>query len=82
MNNQQILDNAPENATTFAKQGYFDKFDCLLKRDGTWQISDIEPTSPRSLADIRRIVELENALTDAEKIINQLQKESNKCENY
>ena len=69
MNNQQILDNAPEGAThidgehDFCKEGYF--YWCTRRNYGdhpeAW-IPDEFIVGNRSLADIRRIVELEKAL--------------------
>jgi hypothetical protein len=62
MNNQEILDNAPEGAThidgehDFCKDGYY--FSSTSQR---WISSEFVVGS-RSLADIKRIVELEKAL--------------------
>lgn len=64
MNNQQILDNAPEGATHIDNNGYYLKAgksgfmepsDCGLD----WDYDYANHTEVRSLADITRIVELE-----------------------
>ena len=62
MNNQEIIDNAP------AKQGKWP--DCnQVDSDGKW--SHRQPLI-RSLADIKRIVELENALKSTEDMASDL----------
>jgi hypothetical protein len=66
MKNQEILDNAPEGAThidvesDFCKDGYY--FSYASRR---WIPSDFVIGS-RSLADIKRIVELEKRLSHSE----------------
>jgi hypothetical protein len=75
MNNQEIIDNAPdgENSDVVDITGaYFDEHCNHLNLEGFWSESDIAPVSPRSLADIKRIIELEKALEHAvqEKWIN------------
>ena len=68
MNNQQILDNAPEGAThiddehDFCKEGYY--FSHTSQR---WMTSEYIVGS-RSLADIRRIAELEEELKETREI--------------
>lgn len=72
---KQILDNAPEGAThveSFASNNYWnlDKFELFNWDTQHWekQYSGIHPSKLfRSLADIRRIVELESALGKAKK---------------
>ena len=65
MNNQEILDNAPEGAThiddehDFCKEGYY--FSHTSQR---WMTSEYIVGS-RSLADIKRIAELEKELESA-----------------
>jgi hypothetical protein len=63
MNNQEILDNAPEGADSDVVDitgAYFDEHCNHLNSEGFWSELDITPVSPRSLADIARIAELEN----------------------
>ena len=65
MNNQEILDNAPEGATHIENNGYY-----LMACDGgfmepegsgvDWDYSCASHCEVRSIEDIRRIVELEN----------------------
>ena len=65
MNNQKILDDAPEGAGVSDITGeYFDEYNNHLNKQGFWSEKDTSPVSPRSLADIKRIVELEKALSD------------------
>jgi hypothetical protein len=68
MNNQQykankvILANAPEGADSDVVDitgAYFDEHCNHLNSEVFWSELDITPVSPRSLADIARIVELE-----------------------
>ena len=60
MTNQKILDNAPKGAGVFDITGeYFDEYNNHLNKQGFWSQKDTSPVSPRSLEDIRRIVELE-----------------------
>ena len=61
MTDQEILDNAPEGASVSDITGeYFDEYNNHLNKQGFWSEKDTSPVSPRSLKDIRRIVELEN----------------------
>jgi hypothetical protein len=69
MNNQKILDNAPEGATHFDAEKDYLKFACFLwgcswmfydDQDDDWFMTDSK--SLRSLADIKRIAELEKEL--------------------
>ena len=70
MNNQEIVDNAPEGAThidgehNFCKAGYY--FDSKLR----WWIPSEFIGGSRSLADIKRIAELENHIQSL-KVINE-----------
>jgi hypothetical protein len=71
MNNQEILDNAPEGATHWDCHEYM-----RHTHDGNWDYwyaPDWEETKPeeetRLLADIKRIVELEKDLNIAKSII-------------
>lgn len=62
MNNQKIIDSAPkgENPDVVDITGaYFDEHCNHLNSEGFWSELDITPVGPRSLADIKRIVELE-----------------------
>ena len=60
MTDQEILDNAPEGASVSDITGeYFDEYNNHLNKQGFWSEKDTSPVSPRSLEDIRRIVELE-----------------------
>ncbi len=67
VNNQEILDNAPEGeGDDFVDitGEYFDEYGNHLNSKGLWSDSDTSPVSPlRSLADIKRIVELEKELS-------------------
>ena len=64
MNNQQILDNAPEGATHVDTEGRWHRLTCnhkgfmLLNNDGDWDYCN-PCTDLRSLADIKLIAELE-----------------------
>ena len=74
MNNQEILDNAPEGAThvelltDYRKIYYYrrkykdfcNKFMYDVYQQGTWYICSDISGEFRSLADIKRIIELEN----------------------
>jgi hypothetical protein len=67
MSNQEILDNAPvgEGIDLFDITGeYFDEHCNHLDSRGLWSPHNIGPVSPRSLADIKRIVELESIMFD------------------
>ena len=78
MNNQEILDNAPEGATHFLTDDtnsivYFaicnESYEIMFftERDHEWQCQfDSLNEFTRSLADIKRIAELERALELAE----------------
>jgi len=62
VNNQKIIDSAPkgENPDVVDITGaYFDEHCNHLNSEGFWSELDITPVGPRSLADIKRIVELE-----------------------
>ena len=67
MNNQEILDNAPEGATHVDRVNHYWKFigefgDFLMcDQEGGW-VGGFSPIITRSLADIKRIVELEKDL--------------------
>jgi hypothetical protein len=65
MDDQKILDNAPvgEGIDLVDITGeYFDEHCNHLDSRGLWSPHNIGPVSPRSLADVKRIVELENLL--------------------
>jgi hypothetical protein len=67
MSNQEILDNAPvgEGIDLVDITGeYFDEHCNHLDSRGLWSPHNIGPVSPRSLADIKRIVELESIMFD------------------
>ncbi len=72
MNNQDIIDNAPDDAThidgedDFCKDGYY-----LGYTSRRWIPSDYVVGS-RSIADIKRIVELETQQARAEILIHEL----------
>jgi hypothetical protein len=77
MNNQEILDNAPkgEGIDVVDITGeYFDEHCNHLDSRGLWSPHNIGPVSPRSLADIKRIVELEKVRD--EKIIERLKEDA------
>ena len=61
MNNQEIIDNAPKNTSIVdSKFKFFDDVYCELDKKGEWNWKCSMPKYPiRSLADIKRIVELE-----------------------
>jgi hypothetical protein len=62
MNNQEIIDNAPKGEDDYFVDitgDYFDEYGNHLTLKGLWSCSDQPPVAPRSLADIKRIVELE-----------------------
>jgi hypothetical protein len=63
VNNQEILDNAPEGATHYANTGYCyrkeTETDFYLWANGKWYLSHGVYTHTRSLSDIKRIAELE-----------------------
>ena len=60
MTDQEILDNAPEGAHSFDMDNqYYDGYGNRLNKDGVWCQSDSGPAYPSSLADIKRIAELE-----------------------
>jgi hypothetical protein len=62
MNNQEIIDNAPKREDFYFVDitgEYFDEFGNHLNSKGLWSDSDTSPVSPRSLADIKRITDLE-----------------------
>ena len=60
MTDPEVLDNAPKGAGVFDITGeYFDEYNNHLNKQGFWSQKDTSPVSPRSLEDIRRIVELE-----------------------
>ena len=67
MNNQEILDNAPKGATHVDTEGRWHKLTfshkgfMLLNNDGDWDYCN-PCTDLRSLADIKRIAELEKEL--------------------
>jgi hypothetical protein len=65
MNNQEIIDNAPDWADTHRK--LLDYPDCTTYVDNKY-----EDKLDRSLADIKRIVELEGNQVRAEKLIFEL----------
>ena len=65
MDNQEILDNAPEGEDSDVVDitgAYFDEHCNHLNSEGFWSELNITPESPRSLSDIKRIVELESIL--------------------
>ena len=61
MNNQEIIDNAPPNTSIVdSKFKFFDDIYCELNKQGEWNWGTAMPAYPiRSLADIKRIIELE-----------------------
>jgi hypothetical protein len=76
MNNQEIINNAPEGATHIdAEKDYF-KFSCQSwmyydDQEDDWFMTDSK--SLRSLADIKRIVELEALVEEIQdRIVNEL----------
>ena len=77
MNNQQILDNAPEGTTHVDRANHYWKFigefdDFLMcDREGGW-IDGFSPIVTRSLADIKRIAELEKTNTFLQEDLNAL----------
>jgi hypothetical protein len=64
MNNQEIIDNAPPNTSIVDSEfKFFDDIYCELNEEGEWNWKNAMPKYPiRSLADIKRIVELEKEL--------------------
>jgi hypothetical protein len=72
MNNQEIIDNAPPNTSIVDSEfNFFNDIYCHLNSDGQWNWTNKMPKYPiRSLADIKRIVELEKAL---DKLIDRAQ---------
>jgi len=86
MNNQEILDNAPEGATHVDTEGdyhkietiyqYEDKSDCgyedrfRLSNSGDWVTDSDDLLLTRSLADIARIAELEEIIRGRDELIN------------
>jgi hypothetical protein len=65
MSNQEIIDNAPKGEATDLVDitgAFFDKHCNHLNLEGFWSEQDICPVGPRSLADVKRIIELENLL--------------------
>ena len=62
MIDQEILDNVPEGECDYFVDitgEYFDEYGNHLNSKGLWSDSDASPVGPRSLADIKRIAELE-----------------------
>ena len=73
MTDQDILDNAPEGASVSDITGqYFDEYNNHLNSRGFWSEKDTSPISPRSLVDIKRIIELEANQMRAETVITEL----------
>ena len=71
MNNQEILDNAPKGASVSDITGqYFDEYNNHLNSRGFWSEKDTSPISPRSLADIAKIEELEAIIRGRDELIN------------
>ncbi len=64
MNNQEIIDNAPPNTSIVDSEfNFFNDIYCHLNSDGQWNWTNKMPKYPiRSLADIKRIVELEKQI--------------------
>jgi hypothetical protein len=70
MDDQKILDNAPKGEATDLVDitgAFFDKHCNHLNLEGFWSEQDICPVGPRSLADIKELVELRNANAEIEK---------------
>ena len=71
MNNKEILDNAPDGASVSDITGqYFDDYNNHLNSLGFWSEKDTSPISPRSLADIAKIEELEAIIRGRDELIN------------
>ena len=66
MKDQEILDNAPPNTSIVDSEfKFFDDIYCELNEEGEWNWKNAMPKYPiRSLADIKRIVELEDLVED------------------
>jgi hypothetical protein len=64
MNKQEIIDNAPPNTSIVDSEfNFFNDIYCHLNSDGQWNWTNKMPKYPiRSLADIKRIMQLEKAL--------------------
>jgi hypothetical protein len=81
MDDQKILDNAPEGEDFYFVDitgEYFDEFGNHLNSKGLWSDSDTSPVGPRSIADIKELVELRNANAGLEKDNAHLKKEVDK----
>lgn len=73
MTDQEIIDSAPEGASVSDITGqYFDEYNNHLNSQGFWSEKDTSPISPRSLVDIKRIIELESNQMRAETVITEL----------
>ena len=64
MNEQEIIDNAPPNTSIVDSEfNFFNDIYCQLNSNGQWNWTSKMPKYPiRSLADIKRIVELKREL--------------------
>ena len=71
MNNQEIIDNAPPNTSIVdSRFSFFDESISELNELGLWNWKKTSPSYPiRSLADIKRIVELEASLARSQTFI-------------
>jgi hypothetical protein len=71
MNNQEIIDKAPPNTSIVDSEfKFFDDIYCELNEEGEWNWKNAMPKYPiRSLADIKRITDLERSLKIADCMI-------------
>jgi hypothetical protein len=75
MKDQEIIDNAPEGEDDYffdITGEYFDEHGNHLDSKGAWSPHNIGPISPRSLADIKRIVELEKPHDEIDPLLKEL----------
>ena len=72
MSNQEIIDNAPPNTSIVdSRFSFFDKSVSELNKYGFWNWKKTSPSYPiRSLADIKRIVELETCLINMRELLS------------
>ena len=77
MKDEQILANAPDSASTVDMENlFFDGYGNLLNINGQWSTSRRKPHYPRSLADIKTIVELKKQVAELEQVIENDYRES------
>ena len=74
MTDQEILDNAPKNTSIVDSEfNFFDDIYCELNEHGEWNWKNTMPVYPiRSLADIKRIVELEKPHDEIDLLLKEL----------